>query len=56
MFVSKGPIDNNTALVQIMDWCQKGHKSLSEPMMALVGIYIYIYICIYTSMSEPAAL
>ena len=32
-FVSKGPIDNNTALVQIMAWGRIGNKPLSEPMM-----------------------
>ena len=31
-FVLKGPIDNNTALVQIMAWCRKGDKPLSEPI------------------------
>ena len=33
-FVPKGPIDNNTAFVQIMGWRRVGDKSLSEPMMA----------------------
>ena len=33
-FVPKGPIDNNTALVQIMAWRRTGDKPLSEPMMA----------------------
>ena len=35
-FVPKGPIDNNTALVQIMAWRQTGAKSLSEATMAKV--------------------
>ena len=33
-FVPQGPINNNTALVQIMAWRQPGNKPLSEPMMA----------------------
>ena len=32
-FVLKGPIKNNTALVQIMAWHWSGDKPLSEPMM-----------------------
>ena len=32
-FVPKGPIDNNTALVQIMAWHRPGDKPLFEPMM-----------------------
>ena len=32
-FVPKGPIDNETALVQVMDWRRTGHKPLSEPML-----------------------
>ena len=32
-FVSKGPINNIPALVQLMAWCQLGDKPLSEPMM-----------------------
>ena len=32
-FVSKSPINNNPALVQIMAWCQIGDKPLSEPML-----------------------
>ena len=32
--VPKGPIYNNQALIQVMDWCQTGDKPLSEPMMA----------------------
>ena len=33
-FVPKGPIDNNTELIQIMAWHQTGAKPLSKPMMA----------------------
>ena len=32
-FVSKGPIDNFVALVQLMAWSWPGDKALSEPMM-----------------------
>ena len=32
-FVLKGPIDNKSALVQVMAWCRTGDKPLSEPMM-----------------------
>ena len=32
-FVSKGPIDNIPALVQIMAWRRPGDKPLSEPMV-----------------------
>ena len=32
-FVSKGPIDNNPALVKIMAWHLFGAKPLSEPML-----------------------
>ena len=32
-FVSKGPINNIPALVQIMAWRRPGDKRLSEPMM-----------------------
>ena len=32
-FVPKGPIDNNSTLVQVMAWRQTGDKPLPEPMM-----------------------
>ena len=32
-FVPKGPIDNNSALVEVMAWCRTGTKSLPQPMM-----------------------
>ena len=32
-FVSKGPIENKSASVQIMTWRQAGAKPLSESMM-----------------------
>ena len=33
-FVPKGPIDNKSALVQVMAWRRKGDKSLLGPMLA----------------------
>ena len=40
-FVPKGPINNISALVQIMDWRQTGGKPISEPMTAyFTGAYI----------------
>ena len=41
-FVSKGPINNIPALVQIMAWCQISDKPLSEPML--------IHWCIYAAL------
>ena len=41
-FVSKGPINNIPALVQIMAWRQPGDKTLSEPMMVSLLTHIYI--------------
>ena len=32
-FVPKGPINNIPALVQIIAWCWRGDKPLSEPML-----------------------
>ena len=32
-FVPKGPIDNKSALVQVMAWCRIGNKPLPEAMM-----------------------
>ena len=32
-FDSKGPIDNNLELVQIMAWCRTGDKPLYQPML-----------------------
>ena len=59
-FVLQGPINNISALVQIMAWRRSGDKPLSEPMMIsllthicvtrpqwYIYIYIYIYICRY---------
>ena len=33
-FVPRDPIDNKSALVQEMAWCQTGDKPLPEPMLA----------------------
>ena len=33
-FVSKGPIDNKSSLVQVMAWRRAGDKPLFEPMVA----------------------
>ena len=33
-FIPRGPINNISALVQIMAWCRPGLKPLSEPMVA----------------------
>ena len=44
-WIKKGPIDNNTALVQMMAWCCTGNKPLSEPLMASVG-GIYASLCL----------
>ena len=32
-FVPKGPIDNKSALVQVMAWHRTGDKPLPEPML-----------------------
>ena len=40
-FVPKGPI-NNPTLVQIMAWCLRGDKPLSEPMMVSLATHIYV--------------
>ena len=32
-FVPKCPIDNKSALVQVIAWCQTGNKPLPEPML-----------------------
>ena len=41
-FVSKGLINNNPALVQIMAWRRPGDKPLSEPMM----VSLLAHICV----------
>ena len=35
-YVSKSPIDNKSALVQVMAWCRTGDKPLPEPMMTRI--------------------
>ena len=32
-FVCNYQFENKSALVQVMAWCQKGNKPLSEPML-----------------------
>ena len=39
-FVSKGPMSNIPALVQIMAWCQMGDKQLSETVMVSLLICV----------------
>ena len=41
-FVPKGPMNNNTALVQIMAWHRQDDKPLSEPMMVVSPIHICV--------------
>ena len=41
-FVSKGPINNIPALVQIMAWRRPGDKPLSEPMMMSLLTHICV--------------
>ena len=41
-FVPKGPIDNNSALVQVMAWRQTRDKPLSEPVLSqFIEAYIW---------------
>ena len=39
-FVSRSPIDNKPALVQVMAWCLFNAKSLSEPVMSQFNAYM----------------
>ena len=41
-FVPKGPINNITALVQIMAWRRSGVKPISEPMMVRLPTHICV--------------
>ena len=41
-FVPQGPINNNSALVQIMAWRRSGDKPLSEPMMVSLPTHICV--------------
>ena len=41
-FVPEGPINNNSALVQIMAWRRPGDKPLSEPMVASLLTHICV--------------
>ena len=40
--IPKGPINNISALVQIMAWCSPGNKPLSEPVMTSLPTHICI--------------
>ena len=40
-FVPKGPIDNRSALVQIMAWRRTGDKPLPGPMLTQLNERIY---------------
>ena len=42
-FVPKGSINNNPALVSVMDWCQIGYKPLSELSIADSFIFYFDY-------------
>ena len=42
MFIHKGPIDNNAAMVEIMAWRRIGDRPLSEPMLTR---FTDAYIC-----------
>ena len=41
-FVPKGPINNISALVQVMAWRRQGDKPLSEPMMLWLSTHICV--------------
>ena len=41
-FVTKGPINNIPASVQIMAWRRRGDKPLSEPMMVRLPTYLCV--------------
>ena len=48
-FVSKVPINNKPALVQMRAWYQRGNKQLSEPLMGndgLVCLHKYLSLCL----------
>ena len=58
-FVSKGPIDNNPALVEILAWHRIGDKPLSESMLTLfTNTYIGHYGLMSYSIAEqgPSAI
>ena len=42
MFVPKGPINNNSALIQVMAWRRTGDKPLLDPMLThFIDAYIH---------------
>ena len=55
-FVPEGPINNITALVQIMAWCRPSDKPLSEPRLVnlpmhicVIRMYLLIHAVIYVN-------
>ena len=46
-FVPKRPINNNTALIQIMAWHCSGNKPLSESVMAQCNVTAYVHQWLY---------
>ena len=52
-FVSKVPINNITALVQIMAWRRPGDKPLSEPMMVCLLTHICVTRPQWVNLTEP---
>ena len=52
-FVPKDPIDNKSALVQVMAWCWTGNKTFPEPMMTQ---FTDAYMQHYGGMSQGAVL
>ena len=34
-FVPRNPIDNKSALIQVMAWCRTGHNPLPDPVLAM---------------------
>ena len=44
--IHNGPIDNESALVQIMTWRRKGDKPLPEPLMTQYT-YVYVWVALW---------
>ena len=51
-FVSKGPINNIPALVQIMAWRRPGDKPLSETILASLLMHICVKVVVIQRMSS----
>ena len=42
IYVFRSPVDNKPALVQIMAWCRRGDKPISEPILTqFIDAYIF---------------